>query len=74
MACMSAGASVTHERTLETREPNYMPRVAKTFFIYVVHSPPGAGGHMAAPKLPSQEGRTPSSGIRGSTGALLSGR
>jgi hypothetical protein len=26
-------ASVTHERALETREPSYVPRIAKRFFI-----------------------------------------
>jgi hypothetical protein len=40
-ACTSVGASVTHERALETRELNRVPRVTKTFFILVVHSPPG---------------------------------
>jgi hypothetical protein len=63
-----------HKRTLETREPSCMHRVAKTFFIPVVHSPPGVVGHMPAPKLPSQEGRAPSRGAYGSTGAPLSGR
>jgi hypothetical protein len=37
----SAGASVMHERALKTREPSCVPRVAKPFFIPVVHSPPG---------------------------------
>jgi hypothetical protein len=69
MACMTAGASVTHERALETCEPIYVPRAAKPFFIPVVHSPPGAVGHVAAPELPSQEGRALSRGTRGSTGA-----
>jgi hypothetical protein len=55
--CISAGASVTHERALETCEPSYVPRAAKHFFIPVVHNPLGAGGHVAASKLPSQEGR-----------------
>jgi hypothetical protein len=74
VARMFAGASVTHERALETREPIYVPRVAKSFFIHVVHSPLGTVGHVAAPELPSQEGRARSHGTRGSTGALLSGR
>jgi hypothetical protein len=60
-----------HERDLETREPSYVPRAAKFFFIFVVHSPPGVVRYMAAPKLPSQEGRAPSYGTCGSTGALL---
>jgi hypothetical protein len=34
----------------------------------------GAGGHVAAPELPSQEGRARSHGTRGSTGSHLSGR
>jgi hypothetical protein len=51
-----------------------VPRAAKHFFILVVHSPPRAVGHMAAPELPSQEGRAPSHGTHGNTRALLSGR
>jgi hypothetical protein len=46
----------------------------KPFFIPMVHSPSGAVGHLAAPELPSQEGRAPRRGTRGSTGAPLSGR
>jgi hypothetical protein len=61
-----------HERALETRKPSCVPRAAKPFFIHVVHSPPGAVGHVAAPELPSQEGRAQSRGTRGSTGAHLS--
>jgi hypothetical protein len=49
-------------------------RVAKSFFIHVVHSPPRAVGYVAAPELPSQEGRAPSRVTRGSTRTLLSGR
>jgi hypothetical protein len=63
-----------HERDLKTREPNYMHRAAKPFFIPVVHCPSGAVGHVVAPKLSSQEGKAPSLGTRGSTGAPLSGR
>jgi hypothetical protein len=70
--CTSAGASVTHEHALETREPSYVPRAAKPFFIPVIHSPSGAVGHVAAPKLPSQEGRARSPRTRGSVGAHLS--
>jgi hypothetical protein len=29
-----------------------VPRAAKSFFIPMVHSPPGAVGHVAAPELP----------------------
>jgi hypothetical protein len=59
VACMFTGASVTHERALETREPSYVPRAAKPFFIHVVHSPPGAVGHEAATELPSARRRGP---------------
>jgi hypothetical protein len=51
-----------------------VPRAPKPFFIHVVHSPPGAVGHVAALELPSQEGRTLSRGICDSTGAPFSGR
>jgi hypothetical protein len=44
---------------------------SKPFFIPVVHSPSGAVGHVAAPELPSQEGKVPSYGTRGSAGAHL---
>jgi hypothetical protein len=33
-----------HERALETREPNCVPRAAKPFFILVIHSPSGGRG------------------------------
>jgi hypothetical protein len=61
-----------HECALETREPSYVPKAAKHFFIHVVHGPPGAVGHVAAPELPSQEGRVQSHGTHGSTKAHLS--
>jgi hypothetical protein len=57
---------------LETREPNYMPRAPKPFFIPVVHNPTGAVRHVTAPKLPSREGIARSHGTCGSTGAQLS--
>jgi hypothetical protein len=63
-----------HERDLKTRESNCVHRAAKPFFIPLVHCPPGAVGHVVAPKLLSQEGKAPSLGTRGSTGAPLSGR
>jgi hypothetical protein len=63
-----------HERALEIREPSCVPRAAKHFFIPVVHSPPGAVGHVTAPELPSQEGRARSHGTHGSVGAPLSER
>jgi hypothetical protein len=59
VACMFAGASVMHERALETGEPSCVPRAAKPFIIHVVHSPPGAVGHVAAPELPSARRRGP---------------
>jgi hypothetical protein len=61
-----------HERALETRESSCVPRIAKSFFIHVAHGPPGGVEHVAAPKLPSQEGRVWSRGTRGGTGAHLS--
>jgi hypothetical protein len=55
-----ASTSVTRERALETCEPSCVPEAGRPFFIYVVHSPPGAVGHVAVPELPSQEGRAQS--------------
>jgi hypothetical protein len=49
-----------------------VPRAARPFFIPVVHSPSGAVGHVAAPELPSQEGRARNHGTRGSAGGHLS--
>jgi hypothetical protein len=46
-----------HERVLETRKPSRVLSAAKPFFIPVVHNPSKAVGHVAAPELPSQEGR-----------------
>jgi hypothetical protein len=83
MPCKSA------EQSLETREPSCVPRVARPFFIPVVHSrrgpwntwqhrssplrkaEPRAMGHVTAPELPSQEGRTRGHGTRDSTRAHL---
>jgi hypothetical protein len=48
-----------------------MPRVAKTFFISVIHSLPGVMGHVAAPELPSQEDRASSQVTRDSIVAHL---
>jgi hypothetical protein len=45
---------------METRESSCVPRVAKPFFIPVVHSPLGAVGQVLALELPSQKGRAPS--------------
>jgi hypothetical protein len=41
------------------------------FFIPTVQSPPGAVRHVAAPELPSQEGRVSSHETRDSTGTHL---
>jgi hypothetical protein len=47
-----AGASVTHERALETCKPSCVPRTAKPFFIPMVHNPLGPWGmwqHRSSP-------------------------
>jgi hypothetical protein len=49
-------------------------RTAKSFFIPAVHGPSRAVGHVVAPELSSQEGKVPSRGTHGSTGAPLSRR
>jgi hypothetical protein len=51
-----AGASVTRDRALITCEPSYVSRVARPFFIPVVHSPLGGVGYVAAPELSSRGG------------------
>jgi hypothetical protein len=51
-----ADASVTRDRTLDTCEPSCVPGAARLFFIPVVHSPMGAMGYVAAPKLSSRGG------------------
>jgi hypothetical protein len=61
-----------HECALETRDPSYVPKAAKPFFIHVVHGPLGTVGYVAAPELPSQEGRAQSHGTHDSTKAHLS--
>jgi hypothetical protein len=55
---------------LETREPSCVPRVAKPFFIHVVHSPSGAVGHVAAPEFPSREGIASSRGTCGTNSSV----
>jgi hypothetical protein len=72
LSACPAGASVTCERTLETREPSCVSRAAKPLFIPVVHSPLGAVGHVAAPELPPRGGKARSHGTRGSVRAHLS--
>jgi hypothetical protein len=52
-------------------EPSCVPRVAKPFFIPMVHNPLGAVGHMVAPELSPQEGRARSYGTHGSVVAHL---
>jgi hypothetical protein len=54
-ACL---ASVTCYRALDTCEPSCVPKAARPFFIPLVHSPLGAVGYVAAPKLSSQGGDT----------------
>jgi hypothetical protein len=60
-----------HDRAFETCEPSCMPRVAKPFFILVLHSPSRTVGHMTEPEFPSLGGRAQSHGTHGSTGAHL---
>jgi hypothetical protein len=59
------------EQPLKTCEPSCVPGADRPFFIPMVHSPPGAVGHVAALELPSQEGRARSHGTHSSTGAHL---
>jgi hypothetical protein len=68
MSAHLAGASVTHDRALDTCEPSCVPGAAGPLFIHVVHSPLGAVGYVATPELSSRRGRA---GPRGSTGAHL---
>jgi hypothetical protein len=66
------GDSVTHERALKTREPSYMPRPVRLFFIPEARGPLSAAWHVVVSE-PSQAGsRVQSRGARGSVGALLS--
>jgi hypothetical protein len=52
-----AGASVIHNRALDTCESSCVPGAAKLFFIPVIHSPLGAVGYVAAPELSSRGGK-----------------
>jgi hypothetical protein len=54
-ACL-VGASVTHDRALDTCEPSCMAGAARPFFILVVHSPLGVVGYVASPELSSWGG------------------
>jgi hypothetical protein len=56
MSTRLADASVIHDRALDTCEPSCVPGAARSFFIPMVHSPLGAVGYVAAPKLSSQGG------------------
>jgi hypothetical protein len=69
--CMSSSASVTCGRTMVTREPSCMPRVAKPFFIPVVHNPLGAWDTCQHRSSLPQGGRARSHGTHGSAGAHL---
>jgi hypothetical protein len=71
MSARLAGASVTHERSLETCKPSCVPRAARPFFIPVVHNPLGAMGYVAALELSSRGGRARSHGTCGSGRAHL---
>jgi hypothetical protein len=51
------GASVTHVRALDTCDPTYVPGVARSFFIPVVHNPLGVVGYVIAVELSSQGGK-----------------
>jgi hypothetical protein len=51
-----AGASVKHDRALDTCEPSCVPGAARPFFIHVVHNLVGAVGHVAAPEHSPQGG------------------
>jgi hypothetical protein len=66
MCTRLAGTSVTREHVLEIRESSCVPRVAKHFFIPVVHSPLGVVGYVATPKVSPQGGRVRRHGTRGS--------
>jgi hypothetical protein len=61
-------ASITHDCALDTCDPSCVPGAARPFFIHVVHSPLGAMGYVAAPKLFARGGEA---GPRGSVGAHL---
>jgi hypothetical protein len=56
MSARLPGASVTRDYALDICEPSCVPRVARHFFIPVVHNPLGAMGYVTAPELSSQGG------------------
>jgi hypothetical protein len=71
MSARLIGASVTHNRDLETCEPSCVPEAARPFFIPTVHNPLGAVGYVTTSELSSRGGRGRSHGTRGSAGAHL---
>jgi hypothetical protein len=54
MSARLTSASATRDRALDTCEPSCVPGVASLFFIFVVHSPLGVVGYVAAPEISSQ--------------------
>jgi hypothetical protein len=64
-----AGASVTRDRAFDISEPSYVPGAARSFFIFVVHSPLGAVCMWQHRSSPLKEVRP---GPHGSAGAHLS--
>jgi hypothetical protein len=56
MSARLADASVTHDRALDTYEPNCVPGAARPFFIPMVHSPLGAGATWQRQSPPQQGG------------------
>jgi hypothetical protein len=56
MSARLVGVSVTHDRALDISEPSYVPRVARPFFIPLVHSPLGAVGTWQHRSPPRQGG------------------
>jgi hypothetical protein len=63
-----AGASITHDRALDTSEPSCVSGAARSFFIPVVHILLGAWGTWQHRSSPLGEARL---GPRGSAGAYL---
>jgi hypothetical protein len=56
MSTRLTGASVTHDRALDTCELSCVPGAARSFFIPVVHSLLGAVRYVAASELSSRGG------------------
>jgi hypothetical protein len=71
MSARLANASVIRECTLETCKSSCISKVAKPFFIPVVHSPLRVVGHVVAPEISPRGDRARSHGTRGSAGAHL---